>query len=260
MKYTDEHLSAFLDGQLPAQESRTLEAELETNLEIAERLASLAEANEAVKEAYKAEIERPIAPHISALLQSETAQTASTVMANDNASDNVVALPARRKISVTKWVAPLAATLALMIGLTVGRGMSVTPTNQGAIYAQITGTIDADNPLFNVLEHTPSATHVKLDTQVSVKPVLTFQTAEGLYCREFTAQSTASASRGIACREDGNWNILMLNRTELSDETGFRTASATSSEALDQLIDGLIDGAPFDLDTEKAAMTKNWAK
>ncbi|HFB54390.1 MAG TPA: hypothetical protein ENJ46_00580 [Hellea balneolensis] len=253
MKYTDEHLSAFLDGQLPETQSKTLEAELETNLKLAERLAHLTEANEAVKAVYDAEIERPIAPHILAMLEADNPHAT-----NDNASGNIVNLSARRKISITKWVAPLAAAFAMMIGITLGRGMGATPTDQGAIYAQITGTINADNPLFDVLEQTPSATPVKLDTQVSIKPVLTFQTADGAYCREFTAQSTQAASRGIACREDGNWNVLMLNRTELSDETGFRTASGSSSEAMDQLIDGLIDGAPFDLVTEKSAMAQHW--
>ncbi|MCF6219806.1 MAG: hypothetical protein L3J65_01705 [Robiginitomaculum sp.] len=261
MKYTDEHLSAFLDGQLSRDKSEGLELELSANAELAERLASLEEANEAVKDSYSAELDQPIPDHILALLEPQVSHAHAAT--NDNGTRNVVPLMQKRvKFSLSKWAAPLAASFAMMLGLTVGRGMTLASIDQGALYAQMTGVIAADNPLFEVLETTPSATNVRYgkDKNLEIKPILTFTSNDGSYCREFKAQTTQSAARGVACRDGSVWNVLMLNQTERSYEGGFRTASGNSDAVIDQFIDGLLVGIPLDADGEQTLLNTGWKK
>lgn len=258
MTYTDEHLSEYLDGQLAESESKALEAELEMNLKLAERLASLTEANEAVKMAYNGEIDVPIPEHILAMLEPQ-----SGAAMNDNGAGNVVPLaPHRIKFNLSKWAAPLAASFAMMIGLTVGRGMTIASVDQDTLYAQMTGVIAIDNPLYEVLETSPSATNVMIgkENNLEIKPILTFTSRDGNYCREFKTQTPKSAARGVACREGAVWNVLMLNQTERSYENGFRTASGSSDNAIDQFIDDLLVGAPLNTVDEKKTINNQWQK
>ncbi len=249
MKFTEEQLSAYLDGELPDELMAAVKAAVTDDPKIAERVSALDMADQSVKAAYGDIADEPIPAEILALLDDEPV------------TNNVVPFRARiSTFSVSKWAAPLAATLAMMIGLTVGRGTLVASGDSGALYAQLTGTITTSSPLYDVLESRPSAVEVRFnnDADIAIKPTLTFQTVDGQYCREFQAQSKASALRGVACRSETNWNILTLNQAERYDVEGYQTASGTSAEIVNQIIDTIISGDPLSSEDENKLIMLGW--
>lgn len=254
MKYTNEQLSAFLDGELPEKLMAEIAAERVANEILDRKLLALENANQAVKSAYEEIIDEPIPSHILNRIDEEN----STIPAVD--IDNVVPFTTRlANFSVSKWAAPLAATLAIMLGITIGRG-TMFDANNNMLYAQLTGTITTENPLYDVLETSPSAISVSLANQddVKIKPILTFQAKDGGYCREFQAQSKVSALRGVACRNEMVWTMVLLTQTEISQEDRYHTASGGTNTLTDQLIDNLIAGDPLGKSAESRLLANGW--
>lgn len=255
MKFTEEQLSAYLDGELPDKLMAAIKTAITKDPKIAGRVSALDMANQSIKAAYGDISEEPIPAEILALLGDKAVPIKRATM------NNVVPFRARLStFSASKWAAPLAASLAMMIGLTVGRGTLVAPDNNGALFAQLTGTITTSSPLYDILETRPSAVEVRFDNgeDIAIKPTLTFQTVDGQYCREFQAQSEASALRGVACRSKTNWKILTLNQAERYAGEGYQTASGTSAEIVNQVIDTIIFGDPLSGEDENKLIARGW--
>jgi len=259
MKFTEEQLSAYLDGELPDKLMVAIKKAIIEDPKIAKRLSVLDMANQSVKAAYGDIADEPIPTEILALLDENAAATKT------HASDNVVPFKARlAAVSVSKWAMPIAATLAMMMGVSVGRSTLLAPDGGGVLYAQLTGTITTSSPLYEVLESEPSAVEVRFDNgadngaSIAIKPTLTFQTADGQYCREFQAQSEVSALRGVACRDETAWTILTLNQAEKYGGDGYKTASGASGAIVDQVIDAIISGDPLSSEDENTLIARGW--
>jgi len=255
MKYTDEQLSAYLDGELPDKLMSEIETELAKNHQLAEHLTALAAANQAVQAAFGSIADEPIPAHILELLNEPSTTEHISLTAN--------VVPFRQRLaafSVSKWAAPLAASLAMMLGVTLGRGTMLASNNNDTMYAQLSGTITTSSPLYDVLNSRPSAVQVSLGKHddINIKPTLSFQTVDGSYCREFQAQSKTSALRGVACKDNQAWKILLLNQTKISESGGYQTASGTASALVDQLIDEIIVGDPLGSEAEGLIISRGW--
>jgi surface antigen len=101
----------------------------------------------------------------------------------------------------------LAATaIGMLVGAVIGHsvGDSLTRTE--------------DICFSQTFEHVPDRETItwhdaKRDAQYEVRPTKTIKTAEGEYCREYTAKATVGSkpieSYGIACRQpDGSWKLM----------------------------------------------------
>jgi hypothetical protein len=84
----------------------------------------------------------------------------------------------------------------------------------------------------------------QLDTQRSGAPVaegaqvlLTFQAADGRYCRLFRAGAADALGEGLACRDDAGWKLTAWDASAPESVEGFRTAGASA----------LVDGAMVSL-------------
>ncbi len=254
MTYSDEQLSAYLDGELSEDLGMQLALDMKTDSALANRLAGLAAASEAVKQAYKPLIEDDIPAHILSLLDESQSDEVSNVVAFAKKDSPKPAA------NFSRWATPIAASFALVFGTMVGRmSLANNQTSEGALYAQMSGVIETENPLFDVLEQTPSSQRVSISKgEVSVLPILSFKSVDGQLCREFHAQSSESALRGLACKQRAGWEILMLNKTDVMKESGYRTASGAGDGFMDALIDDIIVGDALDSDAEANAITKNW--
>ena len=254
MNYTDEHLSAYLDGQLDEKQANALKVRLETDIHLAERLAAMLEADQAVRAAYEQELNRPVAPHILALLEEEDKQA----LRSDNRGNVTHLSPRHRRVLHPQWALPIAAVLAMAFGLFLGRASVSGKVEQNVLYAQMTGTITTSNPLYDTLESAPSAIPVKIDGKQSImaQPILTFKTEDGRYCREFITENKQTAMRGLACRNKASWTLLYLEHSNPIMQNGYRTASGSSSPILDNIIDEMIKDAPLDKETEAKLLGK----
>lgn len=162
---------------------------------------------------------------------------------------------ARERRSQPLWVqaAAIAATLAvgiftgnLLSGGTLGNG-SASPIQ--AQSDQLVASADLENALSTRLASASADGAPRIG--------LTFREKSGSICRTFEVNST----RGLACREGGDWRIRSLfqapdGQTSEGQTTDYRMAG--DDPRLMEAVDAAIDGEPFDAAREKAALENGW--
>lgn len=243
---TDEILSAFIDGELPAEEMDEVRREIDQSAALAARVEALKKADRAVACAYRAIDDEPMPQGVLDLLAAKS----------EAPDSNVVSLPRRRAGGGARyWPAALAASLALAAGVGLGLQFSAG----GALIA---GTIEKGNPLYAALETTPSAETVKLDGRRGAifTPVLSFRSQAGDICREFSLSSGDRGNRAVACRGDDAWIVeFAVAAAPLATDSGvYSTASSGLNEAFDSFVDDLIANEPFAPEEEAALIEAGW--
>jgi hypothetical protein len=105
----------------------------------------------------------------------------------------------------------------------------------------------------------------QLDTQRSGGPVtqatqmlLTFQAADGRYCRLFRAGEADAMGEGLACRDEAGWKLTAWDASAPESVDGFRTAGASA------LVDGAmvaLGGKPaMNAAEEEAVIRGDWRR
>jgi hypothetical protein len=90
----------------------------------------------------------------------------------------------------------------------------------------------------------------------SAQIILTFESDDGRYCRAFRSHEANAAAEGVACRNDGQWEVVAWDGTVDPDE-GFRAAGA--SELLDDVMDRLGGSAALEAADERALIEQHWS-
>ncbi len=249
MTVRDAQLSAYLDGELPADEAAAIEAALARSPELRARLDRLRQADDLAARALHGIDRRPLPVAVRDLL------------AHDG--DGV---PRRSRA----WIpSPLARPLALAasIALLVGFGAGLLAAAQfgaaapaSAIAAASLGEIASDQPLFRVLETTPSGTRKPLaGLDLEATPTLSFRAKDGRYCREIVVMGHDLARRGLFCRTGaGTWRALATVAAPGPDETAYAPAADAGAALLDRSISELISGAPLDAAAERRLIEQGW--
>jgi hypothetical protein len=87
----------------------------------------------------------------------------------------------------------------------------------------------------------------------NVRVGLSFASKSGNYCRSFVMGATA----GLACREQGKWQIPVLARSAAQD-TAYRQASSELPQAVLDAVDERISGSTLDAAAERRARERGW--
>jgi hypothetical protein len=197
MELNDELLSAYLDDAVDATTRASVEAALDADPGARLRLENMRQADQALRNALPART----GDHFEALV-------AERVMGRAGA------LPVRRRLVPWAVAASLAGLLAgyLLPRMDAGNGPQVLDRAVvHALDAQRSGTAAADG------------------TQV----LLSFQAADGRYCRLFRAGNADAMGEGLACRNGSAWTLTAWDASAPESVDGFRTAGASA----------LVDGA-----------------
>jgi hypothetical protein len=137
----------------------------------------------------------------------------------------------------------MAATLA--VGILVGT--AIPPRSNAPVEVQ-GGKIYAAPSLGRALDAQLASTAAD-DTRIG----LTFRDRSGAVCRTFT-QPQAS---GLACRQNGRWQLRGLFAAPEGQGTAYRMAGGMDSN-LAALVDSTMAGEPFDAAAERAAKERGW--
>ncbi len=258
-QYSDETLSAYIDRELPPGEIRRISEAVESDPELARRLALLEEPDRIIRSAYRSIDSHPLPESVAALLREDEAQAGGSGADTD---ETVVPFPGKGASErLYRWALPLAASIALVVGVGIGSTVDWPGEHDGNIRApRLAGVIAAGEPLFDILEHGESARKFNLEGDVEVTPVLTFATKSGTFCREFETVSPGAATRAVACREDDRWRLTVAvsSPSEAVVGDGYVTAESDTSAWLDRYLGELIDGAPLGADEEQALIKCGW--
>ncbi len=242
MNFTDQQLSAYLDGELPEAEARVLEAALRTDAALRDALARLQNVDIVLTETLGDIIDEPVPEHIAALVADPEPAPAAP-----EARRSVISLSAWRK-RMSGLTMPVGLAASLMVGLIVG-GQFSDLSVQEAESVMIAGEVDPGSALYAVLETAPSGATVS-----GLSPTLSFTSETGV-CREISAPS----QRALACRAASVWTVLVVtHQTPSNAGAGYQTASAETSILFDVLADQLMTGPPMAADIEAARIENGW--
>jgi hypothetical protein len=230
----DTMLMAYADGELDAETAARVEAALERDEALAERLGQFLESRTLLKAAYD-----PPSP--------VSAQLEAAVRAMAAPEPVVVSMAARRAAARPAWQpAALAASLALAVGLGAGWLLG----GPGASTAPQLALAQGAEP---ALASLPAGQSVDLPGGQRLTAIATFEDADGTLCREIAQDGPGGSMLAVACRAQGAWEMRFALAAGSGGDS-YRPASAP--EALDAWLDATGAGTPLPPEAETAALAR----
>jgi hypothetical protein len=242
-EFSDETLMAFADGELETTTSNRVAAAAATDESLRARIDAFARSRRMVRDAVVASVPADVPPELVAAVRA-VAQRAAPEGA---ATDTVVTFRATNKglRSTAWWPSAIAASLALVVGVTAGY---VTGTRPGT---DLMGTATIAPTVAEALGSEPTGAVADVgDARIAI--VGSFRTEAGALCREFrlgiAPNQTYSA---IACHGEEGWRPEVVVRAEPG---GGSYATASGQAALDAHADALGAGPFLGEEAELAAL------
>ena len=233
----NELISQYFDGELSAAEAAQLEARMAVEPDLRAQLEQLRQIDLALRSAFATQGDIP-------------AHLINMLTTSDN---NVVELRPRNQ---QRWGVAIAASL--MAGIAFMTGQQWLAGGQNILIPDI-----AESEAFaQILEHQASKASgwYPVEDSLQMRPVLSFASTGGTWCREFQAVQQDEAWRGVACRRGGDWELeLLVQSPGLAGETaGYQTASADSADTVAQFIDDNSTDIPLGRQEEARLITNSW--
>lgn len=234
--WTDEQLSAFVDGELDPTTAGRLLAQLPQDARLARRVEIFRQTGPQLGELFASELQTPVPEAMRALLRASEPDS------------RVTPLHRRVRAAATRgqrWPFALAASIIVIIGVSVLlpdlRKQAAQPHAE-----RIAGLPDNLKLLDHTLEHTPSGEPVEVTSAgetFELLPTSTFRDHEGRWCRELrSTQLNTGASAGVlSCRTgEGAWQVAIAaadHYVETVQDEGYFAAG--QSTQIDQPYDRL---------------------
>jgi len=239
--WSDEQLSAYVDGELPAPDAMALETDLESDPHLAQRLAHVLAANNLALIAAKEIDKAPMSAGLSALIEQA-------------GGGNVI--PFRRKGLLAVVAEHRAIAAGLVCAAAVWGANLMLDGNSSPLPAA--GVVMAESSrLHGVLTSSPTGDSTQLEDGSVATPRLTFASADGAFCRQFDVSGAGGTVQAIACRDGDVWRTEIAAVAPAVAEGDYQTASSGRSSAIESFIDERIEGAPLNAAGE-AALLSDW--
>jgi hypothetical protein len=179
------------------------------------------------------------------------------------AADAVSAWLADRVSPPARWQLGLASAATIAVSLGVG-WLAHDGAQPNILVSFEDGRVYASGALQRVLEESPSSDLKKIagasasDT-VRMRPILTFKTEQGAWCREYEIKSEHNGTyAGLGCRQaDGKWALEVNVPTGAGEKQKFYHA-ASHSVQLDAFVTSVMSGDVLGREKEAAAIASGW--
>ncbi len=228
----DELLSRFIDGELDREESRALRERLIADRGLRARLDRMRSVNDRLKAAFDVPGAERVPPAIEARVRGNRA-------ANRNRHT---------------WAMALAASVVAAAGLLLAPQWREQAQRPDGVPA-------ADALLADVLESAASRGEGwdELEDGRRIRPVLSFSSLDGEWCREYLLAQGRESFRGVACRHAGEWRTEILAAAEVPATGGdYRPAGAAEPGAVASYVDANASGIPLSLEQEAELIARRW--
>jgi hypothetical protein len=275
--FTDDDtlLSAWLDGELPADQADAVTERLAAEPELAARLQALRAADTRFASAYASLADEPVPAHIAALLSdsgslgergeslSGSITGSDTGVHDETMGTNVV--PFRRRFVSQLLTVPtaMAAGIALAFGFLLAFVLAPqVRDSSGTGLASVAALISPDDPLYRVLEHSPGGTATELVEGRHAVARLSFQGLDGDFCRQLDVGDARGTTTALVCRREEGWRVELAGFHDVplitGDDAVYRPASGPTATLFDLAVDELIDGDVLSADEERALIAQGW--
>lgn len=240
MKFSDEMLMAYADGELDLVTRAEIESAMAADPELARAVERHRALAARLSAGYDGVLVEPVPEKLAALV----ARPAAAPVA-DLAAKRAERIGARGRARLPQWAA-LAASV--VVGVLVGVLLTRSPR---APYEEAGGALVARGALDLALSDQLAATSGESGVAIGI----TFKNREGRFCRTFTMRRDAPVS-GLACRGAQHWAIEVLAAAPpLQGE--LRPAAAMPIAVL-RAVDSAIVGEPLDAEAEARARDAGW--
>lgn len=231
MKFAQETLMAYADGELDEQTRREIEAEMATDPQVAQEVAK--------HRALRADVGQAFAGVLTEQVPDRLLRTAKKTQGAP-----------RRQWSWPEWTSVAA---SLVIGV-FGAYLALRPDRaSGIIASSADGRIVASGALAHALSNQLSS-----QDGAAIDIGLSFRAKSGEYCRTFAA-ITSDTVIGFACRDAQVWRIDMLSTGPRAQSSGdYRMASTQLPAPIVQAIAERMQGEALDADEEAIARQHRW--
>ncbi|MDB5920701.1 MAG: hypothetical protein JWR40_4935 [Massilia sp.] len=250
MRFTDETLMAFADGELDAATRHEVELAMRVDPMLAAKVQQHILLRRDVFRAYARVLDEPVPQRLRKAASSPKVVSLDSV----RAARRPVVAETPRRWSWPEWGA-IAATLVVgVLAGTLGlRGVQGETTFASAgSNGALTARGKLDTALTRQLASAPPA-HAGVTIGVS------FVAKDGQYCRSFAV----GAAAGLACRSGGQWTIPVL--VEGAGATAgaagaYRQAGSAMPPAVLDAMDARALGPSLDARAEQAAAQRGWLR
>lgn len=261
-RLSEETLNAYADGALEAGARAEVEAQLQTDAEARALLENLRAADRLAREAFAAPMhEPPPQALVDAILRAPVPGAPARDASRGRPR------PAWR---VRRYAVPLAASVALAVGLAAGALLGHRPAQPTGDLAL--GMVPGDGVLHRLLESHPSGSMLEIDggqgSARRVGVVATFMDRHARPCREVEVLPAGTdphpVAAGVACRDAaGRW--LVEGATRLAGPppaagAQFEPSGVPEKDALDGLLTLLGAQRALDHGEEKALIERGWKR
>lgn len=260
---SDEMLMAYVDGELGEEDRRSVEMHIGEHPGAASRLAVFQSTGRVLGELFGAPIQDAVPQR---LYDAATGVPGATM-------GNVVSIEKLRAARTPKLAMLWATAAALVAVVAAGTATRFWEKTGGTVNTafDIAAFVDQDaiarGGLEKALESVPSNTETALTidaVRAAFKPVFTFASAAGGYCRQYELSSERDVRlAGVACRrDDGAWHVELHAPIAMGAATEGKIAPAggKSSEKIDNLVDKLISGDVLGPDQESKLLQEGWRR
>ena len=239
MKYSDETLMAYADGELDSDQRAEITAAIASDPELARAVERHRALAARVRAGYESIASEPVPDRLGALLAQARPATVTDLAARRDAE---AARP--RRWRTAQWALAASVVVALFVGV-------LLLYEPSAPYVSVDGRLVARGKLDRAL--TTELAALPGDSGVNIG--ISFRNREGRLCRTFHLQQEKPVA-GLACFADAQWELAVLADAP-AQEPGMRTASAMPLEVL-RAVDAAIYGEPLDAAAELAARDAGW--
>lgn len=253
--WSDEQLVAYADGELPAAEQAALEAAMERDMALAERVALMFETRELSREVFDAQLKDTPVP--AALLASVQAMVEQDRAQKER--DTPAASSARRAPQRTPWWRQLAQRLsdyalpagafasvaAGVLGFMLGTGSQAPVGTLAAVGATVPPSLAA------LLGTLPAGQSSPQSPAVTV--VGSYRDAAGTLCRDFSVRpDDKDRVEAVAClMGDGQWRLRFA---ALADDGANGFTPASTDSAVESYLKSIGAEEPLDPAREREAL------
>ena len=237
MRFDDQILMAYADGELPALEAARVEAAMAGDPELAARVRRFRGVRMALRKVYDSVAAEPVPEHLRALL-------GDVATSEPLRPAQVAPVAARGPKPVTNKLSSFALAAiaaALIVGVIAGRLISAAP-----LVHSDAGVLRAEGALAHALDVSLSGADAGAGTRIAYS----FRREDGGLCRVFAHAEQAHAFSGVACRDDKGWAAPFV-----ANEIGLNGSAAPAVLAL---ADTMIAGEPLDAGAEAEARAAHW--
>ena len=246
MAIDDERLMAYADGALSPDDAAEVEQAIARDEGLAARVAAFADSRTLAKRALGAP--PPVPDSLTATIRA-MAEADLTRRQGAERSAQVIDLASRRR-TVPFWQLPIAASVALAVG--VLGGWIGKPESGGT--GEISVAVIDEAALVEALGIVKSGERREIGVGTGFTAIASFRDGAGQLCREFEQdRSGVDTVVAVACRADDAWTVRFAVASAATEDAGYIPAS--SLDTLDAWLSAIEAGAPLSDDEEAAALS-----